>query len=297
MALILCPLCRQPLQREAKAWRCLREHSFDVAREGYVNLLPVQHKNSRDPGDDPQMVMARREFLQAGHYQPLRDALLALAAPLQSQSLLDIGCGEGYYTAALAEVSAQVTGLDIARPAIRVAAKRYPGVTWLVGSGAHLPIADGTVDLVCNIFTQMHLAEMHRVLRPEGHVLVVTPAAGHLQSLREQLFDEVHPYDPGKFLAPFEAQFELQSRRELQFPLSLGQPALGHLLQMTPYAWKARPERRAALEARQGLETEAAFSLLLFRRRPGEPAAEAGLGQPAPRPWPGRSGSKDDAES
>ena len=294
MAVILCPLCRQPLQREAKAWRCLREHSFDVAREGYVNLLPVQHKNSRDPGDDPQMVMARREFLQAGHYQPLRDALLALAAPLQPQSLLDIGCGEGYYTAALAEVSAQAIGLDIARLAIRVAAKRYPGVTWLVGSGAHLPIADGSVDLVCNIFTQMHLAEMHRVLKPEGYVLVVTPAVGHLQSLREQLFDEVRPYDPGKFLAPFEAQFELQSRQEVQFPLSLAQPALGQLLQMTPYAWKARPERRAALAAEQGLETQAAFSLLLFRRL----AATEPAGEPAaPRAWPGRAGAEDDTES
>ena len=302
MAVILCPLCQHPLQQDAKAWRCLREHSFDVAREGYVNLLPVQHKNSRDPGDDPQMVMARREFLQAGHYQPLRDALLALAAPLQPQSLLDIGCGEGYYTGALAAVCEQVIGLDIARPAIRVAAKRYPGVTWLVGSGAHLPIADGSVDLVCNIFTQMHLAEMHRVLRPAGHVLVVTPAVGHLRSVREQLFDEVRPYDPGKFLAGFEARFELQSRQELQFPLELVQPALGHLLQMTPYAWKARPERRAALEALEGIQTEAAFSLLVFRRRalpdPVAHEAEAPSAEPVTSsPWHRRAGNKDEAQS
>lgn len=287
MIVILCPVCRQPLSRDAKSWRCVREHSFDVAREGYVNLLPVQQKNSREPGDDPQTVMARREFLQAGHYQPLRDALLALAAPLQSQGLLDIGCGEGYYTGALAAVSAQVTGIDIARPAIRIAARRYPEVTWLVGSGAHLPVADGTVDLVCNIFTQLHVSEMVRVLRPEGHVLVVTPATGHLRRIREQLFDEVRPYDTDKFLASFEARFELVSRQELQFPLALAQPALGQLLQMTPYAWKAKPERRAALEASEGIQTEAAFSLLLFRRRelPDEPA-EAPAGEPVtPSPW------------
>ena len=298
MAVILCPLCRHPLQREEKTWRCLREHSFDVAREGYVNLLPVQHKNSRDPGDDPQMVMARREFLQAGHYQPLRDALLALAAPLRSQSLLDIGCGEGYYTGALTAVSAEVTGIDIARPAIRVAAKRYPGVTWLVASGAQMPIADGTVDLVCNIFTQLHMEEMHRVLRPDGHVLVVTPATGHLRSIREQLFDEVRPYDTDKFLGAFEAQFELVSRQEVQFPLDLAQPALGHLLQMTPYAWKARPERRAALEASEGVQTGAAFSLMLFRRRPAadELAGAVPTEKPAPR-WPGRGGSQDPTQT
>jgi 23S rRNA (guanine745-N1)-methyltransferase len=287
MGLILCPLCRLPLQQDEKTWRCTQGHSFDVAREGYVNLLPVQHKNSRDPGDDPDMVMARREFLEAGHYQPLREALLATAAPLQAQGLLDIGCGEGYYTAALAKVSGQAIGIDIARPAIRVAAKRHPGVTWLVGSGAHLPLADASVDLVCNIFTQMHLAEMHRVLRPEGHVLVVTPAAEHLRSLREPLFDELRPYDPGKFLAAFEERFELQSRQELQFPLSLAQPALGQLLRMTPYAWKAKPERRAALEACEGLQTEAAFSLMLFRRRERpDDAADASTAEPVtPGPW------------
>lgn len=287
MAAILCPLCREPLQRQDKTWRCLKGHSFDVAREGYVNLLPVQHKNSRDPGDDPQMVMARREFLQAGHYRPLLDALLALAAPLQPRDLLDIGCGEGYYTGALAGVSAQATGIDIARAAVRAAAKRHPGVTWLVGSGAQLPVADGSVDLVCNIFTQMHLAEMHRVLRPEGHVLVVTPAAGHLRSLRERLFDELRPHDPDKFLAAFEGRFELRSRQELQFPLSLAQPGLGQLLRMTPYAWKAKPERRAALEASEGLETGAAFSLMLFRRRelPAEAAGALSAEPVTSGPW------------
>jgi len=293
MATIICPLCQLPLQRGARVWCCGKGHSYDVAREGYVNLLPVQHKNSRDPGDDAQTVMARREFLQAGHYAPLREAVLALLAPLQSQSLLDIGCGEGWYTDALCAVSQQVIGIDIARGAIRLAAKRFPGVTWIVASGAQLPLADASVDLVCNIFTQLHVAEMHRVLQPEGHLLVVTPAAAHLRSLREQLFDEVRAYDPDKFLASLGAQFELQSRQEVRFPLQLAQPALGQLLQMTPYAWKARPERRAALEASAGQDTEAAFSLLLLRRRPSvDTVPEAApAATPIRRPWPGRGGS------
>lgn len=294
MAAIICPLCRLTLEQGPKVWRCEKGHSFDVAREGYINLLPVQHKNSRDPGDDPQMVMARREFLQAGHYQPLRDAVLALLAPLQARSLLDIGCGEGWYTGALTAVAAEVIGLDIARPAIRLAAKRFPGITWIVGSGALLPLAEASVDLVCNIFTQLHVAEMHRVLQPEGHLLVVTPAADHLRSVREQLFEEVRAYDPGKFLVSLEGRFELRSRQELRFPLSLAQPALGQLLQMTPYAWKARPERRAALEASAGQQTEAAFSLMLFQRRERvEPIADAApAAAPAHRPWPGRTGPK-----
>lgn len=267
MTAIICPLCRRPLARAPKTWHCAQGHSFDVAREGYVNLLPVQHKNSRDPGDDAQMVLARREFLHAGHYQPLRAAVLALLAPLQPRSLLDIGCGEGYYTGAFAEVAAEVLGLDIARPAIRLAARGLPGVTWMVGSGALLPLADASVDMVSNLFTQLHIDEMHRVLRPGGHVLVVTPAPDHLWSLRAELFDTVRAHEPDKFLAGFAALFDLHSRQELRFGLKLTQATLQQLLCMTPYAWKARPARRAAVAARESFTADAAFSLLLFRRR------------------------------
>lgn len=266
MATILCPLCRLPIERGDKVWRCGSNHCFDVAREGYVNLLPVQHKHSKEPGDDAQMVLARREFLQAGHYQPLRDAVLALLAPLQAKSLLDIGCGEGYYTGAFAAQIADVTGLDLARPAIRLAAKRFPGITWLVGNGALLPLADGSVDVVANMFTQLHLGEMQRVLRAGGHVLVATPAPDHLWNLREQLFDEVRAHEPEKFLSGFESAFAWLATQEVRFSLSLDQAALRQLLQMTPYAWKARAERRAALEQREAFIDTAAFSLMLFQR-------------------------------
>lgn len=266
MSLFICPLCRQVLERGAKVWRCQKGHCFDVAREGYVNLLPVQHKNSRDPGDDPQMVLARREFLRAGHYQPLRDAMLEILRPLQAQSILDIGCGEGYYSSALGEVATEVIGLDISRPAIRLAAKRFPKVTWLVGSGAMLPLHASAVDVVCNIFTQLHIDEMQRVLEPSGHVLLVTPAPEHLLSVREQLFDTVRDYDAEKFMAGFENRFVLQLQRQLDFPMKLDQPALRQLLLMTPYAWRAKQERRLALEAREVFETQAAFTLTLLQR-------------------------------
>lgn len=266
MLRIICPLCRQPLQRQPAVWKCAWGHSFDVAREGYVNLLPVQHKNSLEPGDSAEMVMARRAFLQAGYYQPLREACVTLLAPLGAQALLDVGCGEGYYTAALTAAAPEVIGLDIAKPAIRLAAKRFRDITWLVGSAALLPLADASVDIVCSLFSQLQIAEMQRVLSPGGHVLVVTPAADHLWSLREQLFDTVQPHEPDKFLAGFEGAFELHTRQEVRVSLSLEQPALRQLLEMTPYAWKAKPEKRAALEGRETFFTQAAFSLMLLRK-------------------------------
>lgn len=102
-----CPLCHQPLSREKNSYICPQRHQFDMAKEGYVNLLPVQHKRSRDPGDSAEMIQARRAFLDAGHYQPLRDAIVAqLRERLDEKAtaVLDIGCGEGYYTHAFADV-------------------------------------------------------------------------------------------------------------------------------------------------------------------------------------------------
>ncbi len=265
---VVCPLCASVFEHGAQTWTCAQGHGFDVAREGYVNLLPAQHKHSREPGDRPESLQARRAFLGAGHYAPLRDAMVEMLAPMQPATLLDIGCGEGYYTGAMATRAVQTVGLDIAKPAIRLAAKRFRDVTWIVGSGARLPIASESIDVICTLFTPLHEAEMARVLRPGGRVLLVTPDAAHLHALRAALFDVVEPHEPDKFLAGFEPLFGLSAKRALRYALDLSPQDLKLLLTMTPYAWKARPERRVELEARSGLATEAAFSILQFTKRP-----------------------------
>ncbi|MGQ0699356.1 MAG: putative RNA methyltransferase [Panacagrimonas sp.] len=267
MPSIICPVCRLPLEQNPKTWRCAQGHSFDAAREGYVNLLLAHQKNSPSPGDSAESLKARREFLQAGHYRPLLDAVLELLRPLRAQNLLDVGCGEGYYTGAMTTVSADVTGLDIAKPAIQMAARSYRDVTWLVGSGAAIPLADASVDVVSNLFTQLHIDEIRRVLKPDSHSLVVTPSSNHLWDVRERLFGEVRAHEPDKFLAGFEASFELRERREIRVDLQLTRQSLRKLLAMTPYVWKARPEMRATLELHESFTTQASFVLMLFRKK------------------------------
>lgn len=266
MIAFLCPVCRESLPRGPSPWKCTKGHSFDAAREGYVNLLLAQQKSSRDPGDSAEMIRARAEFLQAGHYAPLRDAVSAMLASVSAGDLLDLGCGEGYYTQALAAVARETVGLDISKPAIQHAAKRNRSITWIVASGARLPLADGTLDAIACLFTPLHVAEMLRTLRPGGHVLVVTPAPEHLWTLRERLFEDVQRHEPDKFLPAFEAGFELQEQNEVRFPLHLAQPDLQRLLMMTPYAWKAKLDRRNAVEQLPELDTAAAFRLMLLRR-------------------------------
>jgi 23S rRNA (guanine745-N1)-methyltransferase len=105
-----CPLCHAPLERRDNSFICPQRHQFDLAKEGYVNLLPVQFKRSRDPGDSAEMMQARRAFLDAGHYQPLRDAICAYLHTFAPTDLLDIGCGEGYYTHAFAAIASRSWG-------------------------------------------------------------------------------------------------------------------------------------------------------------------------------------------
>ena len=101
MNLLMCPVCRQVLQLHDRTWRCASNHSYDVAKQGYVNLHVVQHKHSKNPGDTPASVQARRAFLSAGHYAPLQQAVVQKLRELRIENLLDLVCGEGYYTAAM----------------------------------------------------------------------------------------------------------------------------------------------------------------------------------------------------
>jgi 23S rRNA (guanine745-N1)-methyltransferase len=264
---LICPLCRSALQTHDKTWLCMNGHAFDVSREGYVNLLPVQHKKSLSPGDTADSVAARRRFLSAGHYQPLRDAVARVLRGLSAQRMLDLGCGEGYYTEAMRGEVPLVSGLDIAKPAIQLAARQQKQVTWLVGSAALLPFADASLDVVSSLFSPLPVTEMHRVLKPNGHVLMVTPAPDHLWQVRKGLFEAVRAHEPDKFLQAFHDDFVLSNRQRVEAPLTLSQAALKDLLAMTPYAWKATAERRALLEANEIFQTLAAFDVMLFKRR------------------------------
>ncbi|MBE8771282.1 putative RNA methyltransferase, partial [Klebsiella quasipneumoniae] len=163
-----CPLCHAPLSRSDNHYSCPQRHQFDLAKEGYVNLLPVQFKRSRDPGDSAEMMQARRAFLDAGHYQPLRDAIAERLRHAAPQALLDIGCGEGYYTHAFAAIASRSWGLDVSKPAIRAAAKRYPQVNFCVASSQRLPFSDNSFDAVVRIYAPCNAGELARVVWPGG---------------------------------------------------------------------------------------------------------------------------------
>lgn len=269
----LCPLCGEALQGVPGGLRCSGGHRFDRAREGYVHLLPVGQKHSKAPGDDKGMVAARRAFLDRGWYSPLRDALCDLAvryAPGPAPAVLDAGCGEGFYTAAVRDAlladgrSPAAAGIDISKFSVQKAAKRYPGISFAVASAYRLPVAAESVDLLLNVFSPLAIDEFRRVLRPGGAYLYVVPAARHLWQLKEVLYDRPYPNEERE--TPYEG-FAYQEILPVSFTVHLpAQADIRALFQMTPYYWKTPRQGAARLAALETLACEMAFHIHVFRR-------------------------------
>lgn len=267
-----CPLCHLPLLAVDKEWRCENNHQFDNAKEGYVNLLPVQHKRSKEPGDSAEMMLSRRTFLEGGHYQPLRDRLVSLLADKlgdREGAILDIGCGEGYYTSALAQGlntsgSMQVYGLDVAKVAIRYAAKRYPGVQFCVASSHRLPFADASLDAIVRIYAPCKAEELHRVLKPAGWVLTVAPGPRHLYQIKACIYSDVQLHSD---VAEELAGFDCISSESLSYMMTLNGQQAFDLLQMTPFAWRATQALMQDLSQRPEFGCETDFVIRLFRRQ------------------------------
>ena len=247
MLQLICPHCQQLLSQEARTWSCANGHTYDQARQGYLNLLLVQHKNSRQPGDTPGMLGCRQAFLEGGHYQPVSDAINQLLSEQEPATLLDIGCGEGYYTDRLAQALPQAVcgGLDISKDAVIRACRRNRQIQWLVGSSARLPVADNSLDALLCVFSPWSWEECQRVLRPGGHLLLVGPHADHLLALRAGLYDEVHTTP--ELIKALPEQMQIVTDQILRYPLDLSSEALAELIGMTPHGFRSRPERQQAL--------------------------------------------------
>ncbi|WP_306603442.1 putative RNA methyltransferase [Azonexus sp.] len=261
---LTCPLDGDPLQAESNSWVCPSGHRFDCAAQGYVNLLPVQHKRSRDPGDSKEMIAARQRFLAAGHYAPIAE--LAASATLTDDTTashpnanalacLDAGCGEGYYLRKLAGRATQenhpltLLGLDISKWAILAAAKqdgggKRPATTcWVVGSNAHLPVPPASLQRVLCLFGFPVYPEFARVLQPGGRIIQIDAGPDHLCELREIIYPcvKTSPDQPAKV----PSGFELRHQETLRYGITLDDPAqIADLLLMTPHFYRASPAGR-----------------------------------------------------
>ena len=261
---LLCPICGELLTKQDRSYVCANRHSFDVARQGHVNLLPVQHKRSLSPGDTAEQVVSRRAFLDGGFYAPIRDALCALAKDHGCTGpILDIGCGEGYYSAELAKnLDAELLGLDISKEAVRYAAGRYKNAIWICASAAHLPVKDQSFGLLTSLFALTIPEEFKRVLRPEGAFIQVLAAEDHLMGLKQIIYPELHHKE--KFTTPDIPGFRLVESRKLQFTFTVEGVQVQNLLSMTPHVYRIGKEGAQRLRQTEKLTDTASCVLNLY---------------------------------
>lgn len=290
-SILQCPVCRQPLLPTATGYQCVAGHSFDAARQGYVNLVLAHKKHSKEPGDDPEMIQSRRRFLNQGYYCPVSDgvneavaaALADLAGP-NDCNLLDAGCGEGYYLQRLKEALAHGSaahlaityhGVDVSKFAVRQATQRDRAMAWFVASINDLPFLDSSLDLVLSVFSPANVPEFARILKEDGCLVFVSPGPRHLNGLREIIYPVTREHDAPSITEKAKELFSPATVKRITYPLELtGNQAIMDLLAMTPYYWNIDRETKAKVAALNRLQLDVDVEVRVFRKKSGDGAGE-----------------------
>lgn len=251
-----CPLDKLPMSRVGHSLICPQNHTFDYARAGYIHLLPAQFKKSRMPGDNKEMVNARRQFLNTGAYTPILNAIVVAAqtyiashATASHFVFVDAGCGEGYYTVGLAErlavyldKSISILGFDISREAILAAVKRSKKQDWAVATNNRIPVRDIAVDGLFSLFGFPVWHEFRRVLKPQGFLAVADVRCRHLIEMREQIYDHVALKEEEE--KPVPEGFRLIDEIPLFYVLrDMSIQTIDSLLKMTPHYYRMPVEK------------------------------------------------------
>ena len=272
-SLFCCPVCGEVLETDGKNYKCSKNHSFDAAKSGYVNLLTSNHMNTKNPGDNKLMVKSRSDFLDRGYYNHLLETLCQAVSDCVSENdvILDAGCGEGYYTKGVldflksAHVSADIAGIDISKHAADRAAKRSKEISFAVGSVFHIPVPDASCNILMSIFAPFCHDEFVRVLKSRGYLIMVIPGRKHLWELKNTVYDK--PYENNlkseeiegfDFVKKYETQkmIELESNNDIE-----------SLFAMTPYFYNTSPEDKNKLSELEYLKTQTEFEILVYRKK------------------------------
>ena len=233
-----CPICQENLTLVESSLKCDHRHSFDLAKFGYVNLAP-QIKQSANY--DKENFQNRQQILEAGFYQAILDAVSDLLASTKTTTtILDIGCGEGFYSRKLQEVHPDKTfyAFDISKDSVQIAAKSETNwaVNWFVGDLARLPIKDASMDILLDIFSPANYGEFRRVLSKDGILIKVIPTNNHLKEIRQKVQEQLtkKDYSNQDIKEHFQEHFSILSSQTASLTKTITADQLQALLSMTP---------------------------------------------------------------
>jgi len=260
--LLKCPVCQAPLIKDETFYRCSKKHSFDIAKPNYLNLYLNQ--GTKKHGDNESMILARHQFLNSNHYQNLLETLIQSIKDMPHSSLIDMGCGEGYYTNQIQAnyPMMEIIGIDLSKQALKLASKANHTVTYVCASIHECPIFDCSSDLVLSIFSPYKISEVKRLLKPNGIFIEVKPAKDHLMHLKKALYSKVLDNPSSQISDP---SLQLIKTTDSRFDLNLNQADIENLLKMTPYFYTSHPDQLAKVLSLNALLDSAHFTISYYR--------------------------------
>lgn len=256
-----CPTCKEELTIIDKSYKCKNNHNFDSSKEGYVNL----HLNHKQGGDDEGMVKARSSFLEQDFYHPLREFILDLCSAFPHDTMIDAGCGEGYYTNYLqSNLENEIYAFDLSKVALQKASKANKKVHYALSSIFDLPLASSSTDLILSMFAPIALEENYRLLKEDGLLLVVSPGTNHLKELKESIYEEVRL---NEVVLLKSENFQVIDEFKLEYIIDVkDNKTIKDLFLMTPYTYKTSIEDKEKLNTITELRITCEFSIQIYSK-------------------------------
>lgn len=246
---LACPKCHEAIILENKTYRCKNNHCYDLAKSGYINLLLNPDKACNNPGDNKDSLLCRKAHLNQGYYDVILNEVISYIQkhPFENMEILDLGCGEGYYTAGIKKAfeDANVYGLDISKEGIQMATKYRKDIHWIVGNSKNIPLLDHSMNVITALFTVVNSDEIKRCLKEDGYMIHVTANPYHLVEFKELIYDEVKVKSDEHIRLPFHVEESYDFKKTIH--LKNKEDTL-NLLKMTPHFYHIKKERRHVLD-------------------------------------------------
>ena len=268
----ICPICKSALQQKNKTFVCESHHCFDIAKQGYVNLLPVQNKKSTNPGDNKIMIQSRKAFLNKRFYDLLITPCATLidrfiAERFDNCCLLDIGCGDGFFTRQIVAQLKQTAfcyGMDISKEAVKASAKSDHSIAWFVASSNDIPLQDNSVDIVLKINAPLNYQKSLSKLSSNGIVISITPGESHLNGLKSIIYEHAQKHDKESCPDAYTNLTSLQLVQKMQLS---NETDIKNLFMMTPFYWNASQKNKDKIDELHELRSDIAFDINVWGKQ------------------------------
>lgn len=265
----ICPICKLDMHQTTGGCTCANGHNFDKSKEGYFNLLLSSNKNSKDPGDNKEMVHARNDFLSLNTYEPLAVSIANIINEYSKEpiTILDAGVGTGYYINKISSIRTNkkdtLLGIDISKSAVKIAAKHNKSVECVVGSVFDLPYKDNSIDVITCIFSPYAMDEYERILKDTGILIIASPKESHLIELRKLLYKDVREVENSMPIK----NFSILKKEEVTYSFELSSKQdISNILTMTPYVYRAPKESVEKVRQLDRLALTASFDITVLKK-------------------------------